>query len=160
MTPKKEKKQFLKFCLVGASGTFVDFLILNVLLVKDTPLVLAGTISFAAAVINNFLWHSQWTFRGSARKNRALQVLQFTLISVIGLLIRLPILYLGSLIDPNTLTRIGLSPQTSETLIHNLCTAIAIGVVLGWNYLGNKHWTFQPPKKTTKKNLDGAGNAP
>lgn len=160
MAPKKEKKQFLKFCLVGASGTFVDFLILNVLLIKDIPLVIAGTLSFGAAVINNFLWHSQWTFRGGARKNRALQVLQFTMVSVIGLLIRLPILYLGSLIDPNALAKVGISPQTSETLIHNICTAAAIGVVLGWNYLANKHWTFQPAKITTKKNLDGTGTAP
>ena len=159
MLPTKEKKQFLKFCLVGASGTFIDFLILNVLLVKDVPLMIAGSLSFAAAVLNNFLWNSQWTFRGSARKNQALQILQFTIISLIGLSIRLPILYLGSRIDPQILTPLGLSPHSSETVLHNLCTAVAIGIVLGWNYLGNKHWTFQPPSNN-KKSLEELENTP
>ncbi len=62
-------RQFIKFCLVGASGTVVDMAVLY-LLADPKSLGLNVTISkFCAAemaLINNFVWNELWTFRPSA----------------------------------------------------------------------------------------------
>jgi len=149
----KNKKQFLQFCLVGVSGTLVDFVTLNLLLSHGAPLLLAGSFSFGLAVANNFVWNSSWTFQSSTKKNKKIQVLQFSLISLVGLCIRVPILYAASLVPPNLL-RIplpSLPPEACERLLHNFAAAFAIGVVLIWNYIGNKYWTFQD---SSKKNME------
>lgn len=58
--------QFIKFCLVGGSGTLVD---MGVLFVLADPRTLALNIAFSkvcaaeVALVNNFLWNELWTFR-------------------------------------------------------------------------------------------------
>ena len=91
----KETERFLKFAVVGAIGFVVDFGIFNLLvgpfrslLAVGEPLndffvnlglspvqavtlapTFAGTISFIAAIISNFLWNRYWTYPDS-RSNR------------------------------------------------------------------------------------------
>jgi len=141
---KKELARFIRFGIVGTIGSIVDFGFLNLFtLVFNVPFLVSSVISFSLAVINNFIFNRIWTFPGSRKEPIVNQLLQFGLVSVVGLLIRTPLLALLEKIlipmaedyVPNLLT---------PTIVgHNVSLAIAIGVVLLWNYFANRFWTFK-----------------
>jgi len=120
---------FFKFSVVGAIGAVVDMSLLVFL--KEfigLPLLLANAISFTAAVLNNFLWNSLWTYRHQPNKNPRRQVVQFAIVSTLGLALNTGILHLLANI-------LG--------LWYILAKAIAIGVVWFWNFVMNRLWTFR-----------------
>ncbi|MCC6955379.1 MAG: GtrA family protein, partial [Anaerolineales bacterium] len=95
ITNARERTRFARFAVVGVIGAVVDFGVLNLLIhFLQTPLVLAGTISFFAAILNNFTWNRFWTYPDSRSKRLPAQLVQFSLVSVIGIAIRIPILAL------------------------------------------------------------------
>lgn len=55
--------QFIKFALVGASGTLVNLGLVYILytLLKWNKYI-ATALAFMASVINNFIWDDRWTF--------------------------------------------------------------------------------------------------
>jgi len=139
----KERTRFYRFAAVGAIGAIVDFCILNLLLTIGTNYVVAGSISFLAAVLNNFLWNRYWTYPDSRSKKIGSQLLQFGIINGIGLAIRIPMLaalehFLIGLAN-NYASQIPLSPRF---LGHNIGLAMAILIVMLWNYLANRYWTY------------------
>jgi putative flippase GtrA len=135
--PRLISGRFIKFCAVGATGTIIDFSLLNwLVLAFSVPLYYAATISFIAAVVNNFLLNKYWTFKDYAReKKKGWQFFQFAIVSIIGLLINLAIMY-------------GLVEYAH--VWYNLAKAAAVLVVLVWNYFANKAWTFQKNKNLPK----------
>jgi putative flippase GtrA len=139
----RERTRFFRFAIVGAIGAVVDFAIMNLLLLLQLSYVLAGTISFIAAVLNNFIWNRYWTYPDSRSKPLSKQMIQFVVINVIGLAIRAPLLAWleGILIQlaENTFSE-GLF--TPEFLGHNLGLAIAIVIVMFWNFIANRYWTY------------------
>lgn len=91
-------KQFIRFALIGALNTAVDFLILNGLILafgldkNDPKYIIFKIISFTAAVTNSFLWNKWWVFRKrnadeASQKNLTVELTQFISISVVGLII-------------------------------------------------------------------------
>ena len=138
-----ERTRFLKFATVGAIGTVVDFAIYNLLnIVFHIAPVISQAVSFSVAVVNNFLWNRHWTYPESRAKAAHHQMAQFGLVNVVGLIIRTPII--GYLENPlGTLSeRIGFQPATANVMGHNLALAIAIGIVMLWNYFINRYWTY------------------
>jgi putative flippase GtrA len=138
-----ERARFFKFATVGAIGTVVDFGLFNLLNIAfHVPPVYAQAVSFAAAVFNNFMWNRHWTYPESRTKKVHHQMFQFGLINVIGLLIRTPII--GGLEHPlgGVIARFGVAPGTADGLGENLALAIAIGIVMLWNYFANRYWTY------------------
>jgi putative flippase GtrA len=138
-----ERIRFLKFAAVGAIGTVVDFAVYNFLnLVAGLAPVFSQAISFAVAVVNNFLWNRHWTYPESRGKAVHHQMAQFGLINVVGLLIRTPIIAwmespLGVLA-----ARLGVGAEAAIVVGHNAALAIAIGIVMLWNYFANRYWTY------------------
>lgn len=57
--------QFLRFCVVGASGYAVNLAVYASLLGAGLHYVAAATISFLVAAVNNYAWNRTWTFRTS-----------------------------------------------------------------------------------------------
>ena len=57
-----ELKAYLKMCLVGLSGIFVQFLVYNILRENLTPLS-AVRFAIMAAIINNFILNNRFTFK-------------------------------------------------------------------------------------------------
>lgn len=141
---KKELKRFVRFGIVGIIGSVIDFGFLNLFtIVFKMPYVLSSVFSFSLAVINNFLLNRFWTFAASKKDPLLGQLVQFGIVSVIGLLIRTPLLAwlekvlvpLAGKLTPNLLT---------PTIVgHNVGLAIGIGVVMLWNYFANRFWTFK-----------------
>lgn len=130
----KEAKRFLKFAIVGASGALVDFSLLNLgILVLGLPKPLANTISFSAAVVNNFVWNRLWTFPEARFSPFLTGFWKFAFVCVVGYFLNQTI-FLG--LDFLFFHQLG-------TLGYNLSKAIATGVVLFWNFGVNRVWTFK-----------------
>ncbi len=141
---KKELARFIRFGIVGTIGSIVDFGFLNLLtLVFNVPFLVSSVISFSLAVVNNFILNRIWTFSGSRKEPITKQLLQFGLVSVIGLLIRTPLLaWLEKVLVPMA-EKFFPNFLTPTIIAHNVSLAIAIGVVLLWNYFANRFWTFK-----------------
>ena len=161
ITNKQERIRFLKFAVVGLTGTVVDFGILNLLrLLFNMPLVWAQAISFACAVINNFLWNRYWTYPESRSKGASKQLIQFFIISIVGILIRTPLIpWLDQVIltylENNQITL----PLVNTVVSQNLALAISIIIILFWNFFANRYWTYgNIPAET--ENPPGTGKDP
>jgi putative flippase GtrA len=132
---RKEFERFVKFAVVGAIGAVIDFALLNLLHgVFGWPLLLANTVSVSVAILSNFTWNRLWTFPESRSRRKREQLPQFALINIIGLVI-------------NNLIVVGLTAVFTNFVPdpwdYNLAKAIAIGVVLFWNFGINRLWTYR-----------------
>ncbi len=145
LTSKTERKRFIKFALVGLTGTVVDFGVMNLLrLVVGLPLVWAQGISFVAAVINNFLWNRLWTYPESRDKGATWQLIQFFLINVIGIAIRTPLISWLDQLILRFINQLNMNISIENYVIsQNLALAVSISIVMLWNYFANRYWTFR-----------------
>jgi putative flippase GtrA len=145
-------ERFIKFAIVGAIGAVVDFVVLNIMkivfeaiglgegwTVAMTPhqiqLIAANAISFSAAVLSNFTWNRLWTFPESRKRPLFTQLIQFAIVNVFGLIINTVILV--------SLDQYVFRQFFDERLSYNLAKAIAICVVLFWNFGVNLIWTYR-----------------
>jgi len=141
----RERNRFLRFAFVGFIGAIIDFGVMNLMVqVFYAPFVLAGTISFIAAIISNFTWNRYWTYPDSRSKPVHQQLVEFTLVSITGLVIRIPTL---ALLDPLIFRFFNLllhdfPPLSVKTLSHNVTLAIAVIIVMFWNFFVNRYWTY------------------
>ena len=147
LTNPQERTRFLKFMAVGVIGAVVDFGIMNLFSkLFGLSLVIAGTISFICAIFSNFIWNRFWTYPDSRSRPISRQLVMFFVVNVAGLAIRLPILHY---LEPpmrsffETLSVKILSP---EFLGKNFTLAVAVGVVMLWNFFVNRYWTYNDIK--------------
>lgn len=159
-TNRKEFKRFSKFLVVGTTGFIVDFGIFNLLLrAFNFPPVLAQAISFTLAAINNFTWNRYWTYPDSRSKPILRQFGMFFVLSVIGLLIRTPIfaLFSGPMVALAESMQYGIFAGLIEFITStlnisieqlglNLALAVAVLVVLFWNFFSNRFITYSDVK--------------
>lgn len=145
----KERVRFFRFALVGVIGAVIDFGIMNLLTrVFDASLVFAGTISFISAVISNFIWNRYWTYPESRSRSIAKQLTMFFAVNIAGMVIRIPILHF--LEPPMHMFFSGLSlrlPFDADFLAKNFTLALAVGVVMLWNFFVNRYWTYNDVDK-------------
>jgi putative flippase GtrA len=144
ITAERERTRFLKFMVVGVFGAVVDFGIFNLLVnLGHVQAVLSSVISFTCAIVSNFLWNRFWTYPDSRGKAVHRQVVQFILVSLAGLLIRTPIFAFLELKLTSLFIRLSLPVRlTPQLMAHNLGLAIAIIVVMFWNFFANRYWTY------------------
>jgi putative flippase GtrA len=139
-----ERTRFLKFLAVGVIGAIVDFGVMNLLTsLFGTPLVIAGTISFICAVCSNFVWNRYWTYPDSRSRPLVKQLAMFFLVNIAGVAIRIPILHFLEPVFLSIVNRFPIPyPLTGEFLAKNLTLAVAVFVVLLWNFFVNRYWTY------------------
>ena len=139
-----ERTRFLKFALVGTLGAVIDFGVMNLLTrLASMNLVPAGTISFICAVISNFVWNRYWTYPESRSRHVLHQLAMFFLVNIAGIGIRIPILHFGEpplmhLFDNQYFH----NPVTADIFAKNVTLAIAVGIVMLWNFFVNRYWTY------------------
>jgi len=141
-----ERTRFIRFAIVGTIGAIVDFVTFNLLSgVLGIHHVWASVGSFTAAILSNFTWNRYWTYPDSRTKPLTRQMLEFSVVNLMGLAIRTP-LFAG--LSGSLVTLFGLVPFlpisifTPEFLGHNSALAFAILVVMMWNYFVNRYWTY------------------
>jgi len=134
---RMEFLRFLKFAVVGSIGAVVDYAVLNLgVQVFLLPLLIANAISFTAAVLSNFTWNRLWTYPESRSEPLLPQLGQFALVNLAGLGI-------------NELILFSLNPYVSKIWPrwgYNISKAVAIGIVLFWNFGINRIWTYRKIK--------------
>lgn len=172
----KEAKRFIKFLVVGAIGFIVDvgtfnllrspiskalsqgawldeFLIslgLSASWVEGTlPAVLTSTLSFLAAICSNFLWNRYWTYLDSRSKPIVQQFIQFFVVSVTGLALRVPIMSLthSSFLHLVETFFPDMAVARVELIGDNLTLALSVLIVLFWNFFINRYWTYSDVDK-------------
>lgn len=119
--------KFLKFCVVGFSGTAIDFGL--TWLCKEIfkiPKFLAKAIGFVVAATSNYILNRIWTW-GSTNEQVGVEYVKFFAVSLIGLGLNTLILYIFN-----------------EKLKFNfyLSKVFATGVVMLWNFFANNFFTF------------------
>jgi putative flippase GtrA len=145
LTNPRERTRFLRFAVVGIIGAVVDFGVMNLLTgLFRFPLVLAGTISFIAAILSNFFWNRYWTYPDSRSKPLMRQLMIFAAVSVMGLAIRIPLL---AILEPpieQLFSGLNWVLPIFDPLFYadNLTLAIAVIVVMFWNFFVNRYWTY------------------
>jgi len=139
--------QLVKFLIVGASGTLIDYLLLILLKSFNWQTLIANTVSFSAGLVNNYYWNSHWTFSERSRKSSLKQFSQFAIISLVGLALNTAIVLVLEIPLGEVLGMPGVGYIPAK--------ALATIIVLFWNYLANRHWTFNP---SNNKNLAIKGN--
>lgn len=163
-----ETKRFIKFAVVGSIGFIVDFGIFNILLNPLTLLfaegsaafqyvlslnlpfdsprsfaaTLAGTISFIAAIISNFIWNRYWTYPDSRAKSVRRQFVMFVLVSVAGILIRTPIVYYTVYPFTDLVLQVNALAPYAERIGSNMALILAVLIVMFWNFFVNRYWTY------------------
>ena len=152
----KEAERFTKFLVVGTLGFVIDFGTLTFLvevvglpgLVAENTqfaeivgLVLANTISFTLAVISNFTLNRFWTYPESRSVRKRVQLPQFTVVSIAGLLINNLIFAISVPIFSRLITTLDIIPDSFEAYIP--AKVVATIVVLFWNFFVNRYWTYR-----------------
>jgi putative flippase GtrA len=145
ITNQRERTRFLRFLVVGIIGAIVDFGIENIFhRVFGISYVWAGTISFLCAILSNFFWNRYWTYPDSRSKPILRQLTQFLLVNVTGLVIRIPIL---KFFEPSITNLFYRMPEqylilSPDAMGENVTLAIAVCIVLFWNFFINRYWTY------------------
>jgi len=149
LTNQQERRRFLRFAVVGIIGAVVDFGVANLLTrLFHVALVWAGTVSFICAILSNFTWNRYWTYPDSRSKHVARQLLQFSVVSVAGLAIRIPILHFLEPVLYRFVTDLPFAVPvfSAEVISDNVTLAIAVIVVMFWNFFVNRYWTYSDVK--------------
>lgn len=120
--------QFIKFGLVGATSTIIDWGAYFALTrLSHMHYLVAKTISFLLAVMNSYLLNRLWTF--AVKKDPTLkEFLKFLTIAFIGLTLNTSIMFL-------MVGKLGLAD------IWGL--AIATTIVVFWNFTSSRYWVFK-----------------
>ena len=119
--------KFIKFCMVGFSGVFVDFGITFICkeYIKIQKYV-SNSIGFATAATTNYMMNRMWTFH-SHNPQIGLEFSRFFLIALIGLGINLLIIW----------------ALTGKFKINfYVSKLVATLLVTFWNFLINAYFTF------------------
>jgi len=117
-----------KYAVVGCLGTAIDLGSLYVFVdLLNIHLLVSTALSFVLAVINNFALNKYWTFQNKSNNIRK-QFIKFLLVSMIGLI----------------LTETCMAFFVYGLKIWYLAAKlITSGLVLTWNFLANRYWTFK-----------------
>jgi len=146
VTNPRERTRFLRFAAVGIIGAVVDFGTFNLLTTfVGMTAVLASVFSFLAAIISNFTWNRYWTYPDSRTKPIGRQLIQFSIVSIVGLMIRTPIIAFLEPLFTRIFTDFSFLPIsffTAEFMADNLALAAAVIVVMFWNFFINRYWTY------------------
>lgn len=119
--------KFLKFCVVGVTGTIIDFGLTWICKEKlKIHKFVANAIGFVVAATSNYILNRVWTW-GSTNEQVGVEYVKFFGVSLIGLGLNTLILYLL---------------HEKMKLNFWFSKVVATGVVMVWNFLANHYFTF------------------
>ena len=120
--------QFVRFCVVGASGYAVNLAVYTAMLAVGVHYLAAAAASFLAAACSNYVWNRLWTFQ--ARQIRVFgQGLRALFVSAASLGANQLFLF--------TLVGAGAGHLAGQ--------AVAIVLVTPFSFAANKLWAFAIP---------------
>ena len=168
----KEMERFLRFAVVGIVGAVIDLGILTISQATILPpsnsagnplptnVAIATAVAFLSAVLSNFIWTTLWVYPDSRSRSKRKQLIQFTIISVVGgvgrtiwvrstfdwmghvlMPIALPVI---RIVDPAYLIGVEFEVRAlAERRLGSIATQmVAMIVVMFWNFFANRYWTY------------------
>ncbi len=118
-------RQFLGYVAVGAIGTGVHYLILALLVAAGWHPTLATATGATAGAIVNYALNYRYTFR--SRRAHRIAAKRYLAVTAVGWLLNAGLFH-------------GLHQLAGEPLW--LAQIVTTLLVLGWNFAGNRWWTF------------------
>jgi len=134
--------QFYRFLIIGTFNTVFDFIFVNLLayffgVYQGTGLLALNSISFITVVTISFYLNKNWTFKErNDEQNNKQKYLIFFLVTLVGLSLNNFIVYLIT-------TVVGPQFGLSDFVWLNVAKALAVGVVLFWNFFNYKFIVFK-----------------
>ena len=123
---RKVINQFLWFSGVGIVGTLAHYVILIGLVeIISTKAILASVTGFIVGALVNYFLNYYITFKSTKSHHEA--IIKFFAVAVIGLILNTLIMALATEVF---------------ALYYLLAQVISTGLVLLWNFTGNRLWTF------------------
>jgi dolichol-phosphate mannosyltransferase len=119
------ESQFLRFCLVGASGYAVNLAVYATLLDAGLHYLAAAAVAFLVAAISNYVWNRTWTF-GTSGAPVVGQGARALVVSALSL-------------GANQLFLLAL---VSAGAGHLAAQAVAIVLATPFSFAANKLWAF------------------
>lgn len=154
--------KFFKFGVVGGIGTFIDFAITAILMymfglqeflskdletffasgVDNVALVVmfANLVGFVVAATSNYFFNRIWTFN-SKNPDVSSEYTRFFIVSLIGLVINLGVIYLCNIHVTWSFTFMGFFFSSFW-----IAKIVATFVVMFWNFFANNYFTFRRRK--------------
>lgn len=137
----RKSKTFIKFGIVGLTGTIVDFVFYNIFISKlGLPPATSKAFSTEIAIFNNFTFNNIWTFKKRKTKNPLWKkFLIFNAVSFGGLAMSVGIIKIMHLLYGDGIWRLGLI----HLQYYNLYFFATIPFVMTWNFLVNHFVTWK-----------------
>lgn len=162
---KQTKSQFIRFLVVGGSGTIVNLIIysLYVLTLGKDSYMMAATAAFAVAVVWNYYWNRAWTFKHGGREGVGSQFFEFLTVSLFAYAINLGVLKSLVLVFNNQLdyqrlaTAFGIKLETVKMFILLFAQGFGIAVGTIFNFAGSKIWVFSDTREVANRKLKYLG---
>jgi len=133
--------QAAKFFLVGTLNTFIDLVVLNILILltqisSGVFYSLFKTISFLGATTNSYFWNRFWTFEKRGEENKPKEFAKFFIITIIGLLINVAV---ASFV----VNKIGPQFGITQKLWASIGAIVAAFFAFLWNFIASKFIVFK-----------------
>lgn len=118
-------KQFIIFCIVGASNTLITFVVLAILVKYNVHNLIATTIGYTCGILNGYLWSSKIVFR---KKKTIDNAVKFTIVNLITIGVNLALMWI----------------LTEKKYIYVMwAQGITICFTMPLNFILNKIWTYR-----------------
>lgn len=137
----RKGKTFIKFGLVGLTGTIVDFVFYKLFIkMFGYPPATAKGFSAEIAIISNFIWNNFWTFRYRKTKTSIWQKAAiFNIVSLGGLAIGVLVVKLLHSMYGDGFVTIG----SARLAYNNFYFFATIPPVMIWNFIVNHYITWR-----------------
>lgn len=155
-----EARRFARFLVVGLITWSVDFAALNLLqrtvIIPEEPhltvkVLLATGIAFLFGIVVNFDLNRRWTFQAMHSRMLRQQVIRYTIVTASALAIRATFIALMfaplGRITTSILETLSLISAPDVSTVNQIGTntaqMLSIGIIIFWNFLGHRYWTYR-----------------
>src|SRR5688572_28186504 len=114
MAPLSSARRWVAFNAVGVLGIGLQLATLAGLLHAGLPLPLATLIAVESAILHNFAWHEQWTWRGAKADTLLQRLLRFHALNGVVSII-------GNVVITAGLTQLSVDPLLANVVAITMC---------------------------------------
>jgi putative flippase GtrA len=134
----------LKFGVIGLIAFFIDLGVFNLLRIGafgtghffQSP-VGASIVSVTVATLFTWVGNRYWTFRENRRKNYAMELLEFSAVAVVGLIINSGCLWISHYV-------MGYTSLLADNISKNV---IGLGLATAFRFLAYRYWVYGSHRK-------------
>jgi len=130
-----------KYFVVGGISALTDLVVFSVgVYLLHSPYLICGLIGFVTSTVVNYFLSVRFVFVSGVRFRRFTEVLLVFLVSSVGLLVNLLVLYFA-------IEDAGIEPV--------LAKIVATGTVFVWNYTARAYFVFVPARTLAQPGHEG-----